>query len=164
MAAGEQEAVEAVFRLANLSLQMLTPVLKATVGTAVHATTAVIKKTTVTQKGRLGQLVEKGSLEHIDISKTDLGDFKKALKSLKVDFSLAKEPGTDIYHAFFNAESLDRVNIAVNRVLGGIDGPEKGPGNLDEKIALAKEQAKARTEQAQEKNKHRERPLPDKEI
>ncbi|HDL2736602.1 TPA: PcfB family protein, partial [Enterococcus faecium] len=81
---------------------------------AVHSQ---IKKQRTTGKQRYNQLKKHGSLEHIDVSKTDLKPLANELKKYKVDFAVKRNKETGKIHVFFKAQDRDTLNLALENVL-----------------------------------------------
>ena len=66
---------------------------------------------------QLKDLYKKGQLKEIDVSKKDLAEFKKELNRNGVKFSLMEDKATKDYVAFFQADNVKIVEVALRKRL-----------------------------------------------
>lgn len=121
MAANDERVAEFVFDegkslMRNLTQKMSRGGVSIVTGST-KAVTNQIKKQRTTGKQRYNQLKKHGSLEHIDVSKTDLKPLANELKKYKVDFAVKRNKETEKIHVFFKAQDRDTLNLALENVL-----------------------------------------------
>lgn len=121
MAENDERVVELVARTEKATLKWLLQLMKKYVTkigrTSVGVVKKAVKKQQTTGHQRYGQLQKSGSLEHVDISKTDLSAVRKELKNYKVDFAIRHNQETGKHHVFFKAKDRDTLNLALENVL-----------------------------------------------
>lgn len=121
MAENDDRVVELVARTEKATLKWLLQLMKNYVTkigkTSINVVKKAVTKQQTTGHQRYGQLQKSGSLEHVDISKTDLSAVKKELKNYKVDFAIRHNQETGKHHVFFKAKDRDTLNLALENVL-----------------------------------------------
>lgn len=130
-----------------------------------------------TGKQRYSRLKKQGTLEHVDVSKTELKPLMQEMKKYKIDFSVKENKETGKIHVFFKAKDRDTLNIALENLVAKFDNQkemEKEPtkessletkeNGLTEKLDQLEEKAEAINAQraevakgAKDKNKGQER-------
>ncbi|WP_438734523.1 PcfB family protein [Enterococcus sp. AZ128] len=130
-----------------------------------------------TGKQRYSRLKKQGTLEHVDVSKTELKPLMQEMKKYKIDFSVKENKETGKIHVFFKAKDRDTLNIALENLVAKFDNQkemEKEPTKessldtkekgLTEKLDQLEEKAEAINAQraevakgAKDKNKGQER-------
>lgn len=164
----DERVVELVARSEKASLVFILNLMKDLAlnsgKTGVDLVKKAIQHQQTTGKQRYGQLKKSGSLEHVDVSKTDLSALKLELRKYKVDFAVRYNRETGKYHIFFKAKDRDTLNIALENVLAKFSKQqevnlEKSPdktkkASLDDRLKEAKVKAdKINSERSKEKNK-----------
>lgn len=121
MAEKDEQVVELVARAEKVTVAWLLQLMKTyTVKASKKGVGAVkqgIKKQQTTGHQRYNQLQKSGSLEHVDVNKTDLSAVKKELKNYKVDFAVRYNKETGKYHVFFKGKDRDTLNLPLENVL-----------------------------------------------
>ncbi|MFB8608298.1 PcfB family protein [Enterococcus casseliflavus] len=168
MSENDERVVELVARSEKASLVFILNLMKDLAlnsgKTGVDLVKKGIQHQQTTGKQRYGQLKKSGSLEHVDVSKTDLSALKLELRKYKVDFAVRYNRETGKYHIFFKAKDRDTLNIALENVLAKFSKQqevnlEKSPdktkkASLDDRLKEAKVKAdKINSERSKEKNK-----------
>ncbi|QIK43973.1 DUF3801 domain-containing protein [Streptococcus pyogenes] len=75
---------------------------------------------------QLKDLYKKGQLKEIDVSKKDLAEFKKELNRNGVKFSLMEDKATKDYVAFFQADNVKIVEVALRKAVDKSNAKKKG--------------------------------------
>lgn len=91
---------------------------------------------------QLKDLYKKGQLKEIDVSKKDLAEFKKELNRNGVKFSLMEDKATKDYVAFFQADNVKIVEVALRKAVDKSSAKEKGKESIKKQIDKFKNLAK----------------------
>ena len=91
---------------------------------------------------KLKDLYKKGQLKEIDVSKKDLAEFKKELNRNGVKFSLMEDKATKDYVAFFQADNVKIVEVALKKAVEKSNAKEKVKESIKKQIDKFKNLAK----------------------
>lgn len=91
---------------------------------------------------QLKDLYKKGQLKEIDVSKKDLAEFKKELNRNGVKFSLMEDKATKDYVAFFQADNVKIVEVALRKAVEKSNAKAKGKESIKKQIDKFKNLAK----------------------
>lgn len=147
----DERVVELVARAEKVSLQWVLHLMKTLSLNAGKGIKNTVTHIQTTGEQRYSQLKKSGSLEHVDIAKTDLSALKTELKRHKVDFAIRYNKETGKHHVFFKAKDRDTLNLALENVIAKFSQEkeavkekppvEKKKPSLDERLKQAQEKA-----------------------
>lgn len=123
----------------NLAKSAVKGTAKGTIKT-VKVGSKVVSHQMNTGKQRYSRLKKQGTLEHVDVSKTDLKPVMQEMKKYKIDFSVKENPTTGKTHIFFKAKDRDTLNIALENVVQKFDKELSQEKEAEKALTPTKEQ------------------------